>query len=109
MTALPLDTIEQRIRTEVCACGNYLVIAWWQNAYHLRCSACGYDPETKLRDTRSLRRLYLDGENMSSIELQTLRQQLYQEINRAQCEGRVPNKRTVALFKRLERTMGVRK
>ena len=106
-----MDTLQQRARAEVCICGKRLVVAYWRGSLQLRCGACGYNPETKLRDTRGLRRLYLDGENMSAIELQTLRQQLYKEINRAQCDGRVPNKRTVALFERVERTgkMGVSK
>ena len=101
-----MDALQRRTRTEGCACGNDLVVAWWQNAYHLRCSACGYDPETKLRDTRGLRQLFMDGMALSTLEAQTLRQQLYKEINRAQSEGRSPNKQTAALFERLERTMG---
>ena len=40
----PMDTLQQRTRDSVCACGRDLVVAWQDGALRLRCGACGYGP-----------------------------------------------------------------
>ena len=99
------NALSLQITREACACGRELFIAWLSDAYHLRCGACGYDPETRIIPSQSIRQRFRRGEPLSVMEKMILHRQLYKEVNLAKNEGTEPKPRTLRLMEQLEAKM----
>jgi|GEM_PF-6562428 len=92
-------------RTHLCHCDRELTVAWKDGEYKLRCPDHLYNPETRLRYSPSLRKRFEQGEQLDSIERQTLERQLKKEIRQAEAEGQEPRLKTVQLLELLEAMM----
>jgi len=56
--------LEAQIRGHVCKCGRELNVAWVNGEYHIKCNACGIDPE--LVKVKSYWQMWNDGEPVPS-------------------------------------------